>query len=46
MPLVNIKKANKAAGKMPGKFFSVKVLTMDEELEFATIEVITEQPNI
>ncbi|WAR03573.1 MERL-like protein [Mya arenaria] len=38
MPLVNMKKANKAASKAPGKSFSVRVQTMDAELEFANIE--------
>ncbi|XP_060602410.1 merlin-like [Ruditapes philippinarum] len=38
MPLVNMKKASKAAAKSSGKSFSVRVQTMDAELEFANIE--------
>lgn len=39
MPLVNMKKASKAAAKSSGKSFSVRVQTMDAELEFANVEV-------
>ena len=34
-----MKKASKAANKAPGKSFSVRVQTMDAELEFANIDV-------
>ncbi|KAL4223787.1 Merlin [Mactra antiquata] len=34
MPLVNMKKASKAAAKSSGKVFLVQVQTMDEEMEF------------
>lgn len=37
MPIVNMKKASQAAGGS-GKSFSVRVTTMDAELEFATVE--------
>lgn len=39
MPLVNMKKASKAAAKSSSKSFSVRVQTMDAELEFANIDV-------
>ncbi|XP_052227288.1 merlin-like isoform X3 [Dreissena polymorpha] len=39
MPLVNMKKASKAANKSSSKGFTVRVITMDAELQFENIEM-------